>query len=252
MVFILCSCVVADDGDMNALFDYKSNYILQKRYYYLLTIAITPPTILPVARNAFSTDMKKLGRVASIRMGYPFRSRLEHDARGSLAVVQMKDIDDANLLHVEDAVRVNLTGIKEHHLIRLGDLVFRSRGRTNSVALVSADIGPAVLAAPMLLIRPVEVLPAYLLWYINLPAIQAGLAAQAEGTAVRMISKAALEALEIPVPSQRKQRLIVEVSDLATAEQRLLEQIAQQRKRLADGVLVRYAKNIRQSPDQRV
>ena len=98
--------------------------------------------------------MTKLGQVASIRMGYPFRSRLEHDAMGAIAVVQMKDIDDASALHVEDAVRVELADFKEHHLIRPGDLVFRSRGRTNSVALVSADIGPAILAAPMLLIRP--------------------------------------------------------------------------------------------------
>jgi restriction endonuclease S subunit len=113
------------------------------------------------------------------------------------------------------------------------------------VALVSADIGPAVLAAPMLLIRPVDVLPAYLLWYINLPAIQAALAAQAEGTSVRMISKAALDALEMPVPSRRRQQLIVEISELATAEQGLLEQIAQERKRLADGVLMRYARNTR-------
>lgn len=178
-------------------------------------------------------------------MGFPFRSRLEHDAAGAIAVVQMKDIDDANLLHVEDAVRVDLADIKEHHLIREGDLVFRSRGRTNSVSLVSADVGPAVLAAPMLLIRPVDVLPAYVLWYINLPATQATLAAQAEGTSVRMISKAALEALEIPVPSRRKQQLIVETADLATVEQRLLNQIAQERKRLADGVLLRYAKNAR-------
>ena len=126
--------------------------------------------------------MTKLGQVASIRMGYPFRSRLEHDATGAIAVVQMKDIDDASLLHVEDAVRVDLPDFNEHHLIRRGDLVFRSRGRTNSVALVSADVGPAVLAAPMLLIRPIEVLPAYLLWYINLPAVQATLAAQ-EGSA---------------------------------------------------------------------
>jgi len=29
-------------------------------------------------------------------MGYPFRSRLEHDPAGDVAVVQMKDIDDAN------------------------------------------------------------------------------------------------------------------------------------------------------------
>ncbi len=189
--------------------------------------------------------MEKLGQVASIRMGFPFRSRLEHDAAGAIAVVQMKDIDDANLLHVEDAVRVDLADIKEHHLIREGDLVFRSRGRTNSVALVSADVGPAVLAAPMLLIRPVDVLPAYLLWYINLPATQATLAAQAEGTSVRMISKAALEALEMPVPSWRQQQLIVEAANLATTEQRLMDQIAQERKRLADGVLLRYARNTR-------
>ncbi len=185
-------------------------------------------------------------------MGYPFRSRLEHDALGAIAVVQMKDIDDASALHVEDAVRVELVDFKEHHLIRPGDLVFRSRGRTNSVALVSADIGPAVLAAPMLLIRPIDVLPAYLLWYINLPATQATLAAQAEGTSVRMISKAALEALEVPLPSRRKQQLIVEVSALAMAEQGLLEQIAQERKCLADGVLLRYARNVRQAPDQQI
>lgn len=190
--------------------------------------------------------MMRLGQVASIRMGYPFRSRLEHDAAGAIAVVQMKDIDDASLLHVEDAVRVNLPEVKAHHLIQPGDLVFRSRGQTNSVALVSEDIGPAVLAAPMLLIRPIDVLPAYLLWYINLPAIQAVLAAQAEGTSVRMISKAALEVLEMPLPSQRKQQLIVDVSKLAAAEQKLLEQIAQGKKRLADGVLMRYAKNARQ------
>ena len=187
--------------------------------------------------------MTKLGQVASIRMGYPFRSRLEHHATGAIAVVQMKDINDASLLNVEDTVRVDLADVKGHHLIRQGDLVFRSRGRTNSVALVSADVGSAILAAPMLLIRPVEVLSAYLLWYINLPATQATLAAQAEGTSVRMISKAALESLEMPVPSQRKQQLIAEVSDLASAEQGLLEQLAQERKRLADGVLMRYARN---------
>ena len=194
--------------------------------------------------------MTKLGQVANIRMGYPFRSRLEHDAAGAIAVVQMKDIDDASLLHVEDAVRMDMPDFNEHHLIRQGDLVFRSRGRTNSVALVSADVGPSILAAPMLLIRPAKVLPAYLLWYINLPETQAALAAQAEGTSVRMISKAALEALEVPVPSRHKQQLIVEVSELATAEQRLLEQIAREKKRLADGVLLRYARNNNRKPGQ--
>ena len=189
--------------------------------------------------------MAKLGQIASIRMGYPFRSRLVHHAKGSIAVVQMKDIDEANLLHVENAARVELGDVKEHHLLRVGDLVFKSRGSNNKLALVSMDVGPAVLAAPMLLVRPVEVLPAYLLWYINLPATQAALAKQAMGTSVQMISKAVLEDLDVPLPARQKQALIVEAARLADTEQKLMERHTRARKRLADAMLMRYAKDTR-------
>lgn len=193
----------------------------------------------------FLRFMKKLGQIASVRMGYPFRSRLKHEATGSIAVVQMKNIDDANQLHIEDAARVELGDFKEHHLLKVGDLVFKSRGSSNSTAMVSADIGPAVLAAPMLLIRPTKVLPAYLCWYLNQPATQAKLAAQAKGTSVLMISKAALEELDIPTPSRQKQELIAESAQLGATEQRLMEQLARVRKRLVDGILMRYARNSR-------
>lgn len=184
----------------------------------------------------------KLGDIADVRMGYPFRSRLEHDPAGDVAVIQMKDIDDANLLHTEDAIKISLPEGKGHHLIQEGDLVFRSRGRSNSVALVAADIGEAVLAAPMLLIRPRKVLPAYLHWFINLPATQANLAVLAEGTSVRMISKEALLDMDVPVPSMSRQRRIVDVARLAQREQALMAGIAAQRKRLAEGILMRYAR----------
>lgn len=196
-------------------------------------------------RKGISTFMKCLGQVANVRMGYPFRSRLEHDPQGSVVVLQMKDIDESGSLDFAGAVRLNLPDAGPHHQLRSGDLVFRSRGRTNSVALIAAVPGPAVLAAPMLLIRPVDVLPAYLAWYINLPTVQAALAAQAEGTSVRMISKAALEALEIPIPSRRQQELIVEAANLAVSEQDLMQEIARKRKRLADGVLMRCARDTR-------
>ena len=42
-----------------------------------------------------------LGDLAEVQMGYPFRSRLEHDPMGEVAVVQMKDIDVANLVRVD-------------------------------------------------------------------------------------------------------------------------------------------------------
>ncbi len=174
-------------------------------------------------------------------MGYPFRSRLEHDPQGDVAVIQMKDIDDANLLHAEDAIRVALPKGKTHHLLRAGDLLFRSRGRSNGAAQVLDGIGSAVLTAPMLLIRPHGVLPEYLCWYINAPATQAQLAALAEGTSVRMISAEALKALDVPLPSLAAQQRIVQAAALAEQEQSLLARIATLRQRLTTHLLMKIA-----------
>ena len=183
-----------------------------------------------------------LGELAEIQMGYPFRSRLEHDPEGDVAVIQMKDIDDTNLLHVEDAIRVTLPKGKAHHLLRAGDLLFRSRGRSNGAAQVLDGIGAAVLSAPMLLIRPHAVLPAYLSWYINAPAIQAQLAALAEGTSVRMISAEALKALDVPLPSLAAQQGIAQAAALADQEQALLARIATLRQRLTTHLLMNSAR----------
>ena len=182
-----------------------------------------------------------LGELAEVQMGYPFRSRLEHDPQGDVAVIQMKDIDDANLLHAEEAIRVALPKGKTHHLLRAGDLLFRSRGRSNGAALVAEGIDPAVLAAPMLLIRPHKVLPAYLCWYINAPATQTQLAALAEGTSVRMISAEALKSLPIPVPPLDAQRRIAEAAAMAEQEQTLLARIATLRQRLTVHLLMKFA-----------
>ena len=188
-----------------------------------------------------------LGELAEVQMGYPFRSRLEHDPQGDVAVIQMKDIDDTNLLHAEEAIRVVLPKGKTRHLLRAGDLLFRSRGRSNGAALVAKSIGPAVLAAPMLLIRPHRVLPAYLSWYINAQAAQAQLAALAEGTSVRMISAEALKKLLVPLPSLATQQRIAQAAALAEQEQALLVHIATLRQRLTTHMLMKLA---RPSPER--
>ncbi len=190
--------------------------------------------------------MIKLGELAEVRMGYPFRSRLEHDPLGHVTVIQMRDIDDSSVLHLEDAVKVTLPDSKGHHQLQAGDLLFRSRGRSNTVAQVAEDIGEAVLAAPMLMIRPrASVLPAYLHWYINLPQTQIVLGSMASGTAVQMISKDVLMTLELPVPGLAEQQRIVELAALAQREQVLMANIANRRRQLVEGVLTQYAKNSR-------
>ena len=115
----------------------------------------------------------KLEKIAAVQTGYSFRSRLESLASGAVAVIQMKDLTSANHVCCDELVRVDMEMPKEHHLVRPGDLVFRSRGLTSNAALLVDDPGAAVLAAPLLRIRVTSaaVLPEYLNWFISqLPA----------------------------------------------------------------------------------
>ncbi|MCS6915926.1 MAG: restriction endonuclease subunit S [Myxococcota bacterium] len=199
--------------------------------------------MIQTQKSDYSAVNVMLIDIAEVRMGYSFRSRLEADAGGDVAVIQMKDIDDANLLHTESLTRIQMPDLKDRHLVQEGDLLFRSRGVTNSAALVGGDIGRAVLAAPMLLIRPkTEIVePAYLQWFINHPSTQATLAGHAEGTLVKMISKGVLDHLKVVLPPRDKQRRIAEVAQLASREAALLEELRGRRKALLEGILLRSA-----------
>lgn len=188
----------------------------------------------------------RLGDLADVRMGFSFRGRVQHDPAGNVAVIQMKDIDDLNQVQLADAIRVTLPPEKRRHLVHEGDLIFSSRGRiSNPAALVPPGIEPAILAAPMLLIRPYRVLPAYLQWFINSPSTQATLATLAKGTSVRMITTDAISDLEVPVPDLKRQHWFADIALLAQREQVIMTEIAQQRKRLIEGVLMQHTKNSR-------
>lgn len=186
--------------------------------------------------------MPNLGDLADVQMGYPFRGRVEHDPSGDVAVVQMKDLDDTDLLDLHHTIRVVLPIGKTHHLLRPGDLLFRSRGRSNGAVRVMEGIGKAVLAAPMLLIRPHRVLPEYLGWFLNAPATRQQFEAMAEGTTVRMISAEALKALHVPLPSIETQRHIAALTKLAERERTLLDRIASHRHRLIHHLLLQLAR----------
>lgn len=189
--------------------------------------------------------IRALGDIAEVRVGYFFRSRLEHDPKGDVLVVQMKDLDDKSDLQLDGAARVALPTGKSRHLLKEGDLLFRSRGRSTTAALVPSDLGPAVLSAPMLLIRPTRVLPAYLQWFINSGNTQRVLAGMAKGTLVTMIGATELRSLEVPIPPPDQQRKIAEISKLAKTEQRLMADIAERSEKWVEAVLTRRARNTR-------
>lgn len=186
---------------------------------------------------------KKLKYIASIQMGYPFRTGLEWTEGGNFQVIQMKDIDDNSRLDAGDLATVNLADVKDRYRVRQGDVLFRSRGRLNTATLVDINMGDVVAAAPLLVIRADadKVLPEYLVWWVNHPKSQTYLNRQASGTASRMINKKVVAEMMIEVPSLARQERIAAVARLADREQGLLRRLAEKRKLYLDGMLMKMA-----------
>jgi restriction endonuclease S subunit len=186
---------------------------------------------------------KKLRHIASIQMGYPFRTGLEWTECGNFRVIQMKDIDDNSQLDVGDLATVDLANLKDRYRVRLGDVLFRSRGRLNTATLVDINVGDVAAAAPLLVIRADadKVLPEYLAWWINHPKSQTYLNRQASGTASRMINKKAVTEMMIEVPPLARQERIATVARLVDREQVLLRQLAEKRKLYMGGMMMKMA-----------
>jgi hypothetical protein len=183
--------------------------------------------------------------LATVRMGYSFRARLEASSDGVVAVIQMKDLLADHTVACGGLTRVDLNAVKNHHFVRKDDLVFRSRGQITTAAILRDDPGPAVVAAPLLRIRitkPGRILPEYLNWYISQRDAQAYLASRSEGTALKKIGKHELEAMEIALPSLEKQRGIVELATLSSREQAILNSLAEKRNQYLSTVLMQFAK----------
>lgn len=192
--------------------------------------------------------VKTLGAIAEVRTGVSFRSRIAPDPLGDVVVIQMKDLDESNRLHLDAATKIALDKVGTGHLLRAGDLLFRSRGRSNGAARVPEGIPRAIVSAPMLMLRPHGVLPEYLCWFINTPETQAQLASLAEGTSVQMISAEALKKLEVPLPSLSTQAVIAHTAELALREQALMAEIAARRKQLTTHILMRHARETKGEP----
>jgi hypothetical protein len=184
-----------------------------------------------------------LKEITDVQVGYPFRTRLESMGNGSVTVIQMKDLTINNQVCCDELVKVDMEAPKTHHLVRPGDLIFRSRGLTSTSALLVDDPGVAVLAAPLLRIRMTisTILPEYLNWYISQPPAQSYFTSCAEGTSLKMISKQSLENLEVFVPPLAKQRLVVEMASLAAEEQRILKALTEKRNQYISSKLLQLA-----------
>lgn len=183
---------------------------------------------------------EKLGNLAQIRTGYPFRGRIDRVERGNCRLVQMGDVRaDTGVVH-DVQTHLVLPDGPGNHLLHYGDVLFIGRGMRNEAATFAADSGDVIAAPHLFVLRPAGRMasPAYLTWYLNLPETQEKIRALRRGSAVPFVPMSAFAALEVPVPSMNLQNHLAGIEKLKLREQQLLAQIRARRRMLIDGLML--------------
>lgn len=187
----------------------------------------------------------KIKEFATVQMGYSFRSRLEVSENGNISVIQMKDLLDDNTVECKKLTKIDVQKIKIHHLVKNGDLVFRSRGLNTTSAIILENPGKTIVAAPLLRIRITDskiVLPEYLNWFITQREAQSHFTSRAKGSTQKMITKEVIENLEVYLPSLNNQKKIIKLDSLANREISLLQTLAEKKKLYISTKLMQLAK----------
>ena len=180
--------------------------------------------------------MTKLYNIATIQTGVFAKT----SPTPNVLYLQQGDFNSDGVL--SDTLQPTITTDNAKHLLTAGDLLLASKGNNNICVVVPKLEQQSVASPSFLVIRlcnKASVLPEYVAWYINLPATQEALAAQARGTSIMSISKATLGELDIPIPPLEKQQKYIELSKLQKREHQLYAAIAEKRKQILDYKMIK-------------
>ena len=187
----------------------------------------------------------QIREICDIHSGYTARGRLEPIAEGGMPAIQLRDVGSQGGVSGSSLQRYDLADLPDRYLVRGGEVIFRSRGEPNIAAVVGAELSePAAVIVPLIIMRPdqTRVLPEYLAWAINQPDAQRRLGSKAQGTSLRMIPKAVLDRLDIPLPDVETQHHIATMDALARREGNLLRELAGRREQFNSLILSERAR----------
>lgn len=194
---------------------------------------------IPASNNPISKY--SLDSIATIRQGYHFRSKIEHNPDGDISVVQSADITDSNGISPDGFVKVNGDRIKPEYHLQPGSILLKARGTNYTAALFDIEGIKAVAAYHFLVvsIQNHELLPQYLTWFVNRPQSQYFLSQVASGSYIKALSPQALATLEVTIPPIEQQELIVNLDHLVQRESVILDEIKAKRIQLVQEILNR-------------
>lgn len=191
-----------------------------------------------------------LADCAGISAGFPFRGAVDVLPEGDVAVIQMRNVDDALGVDWPALKRVDLPTKRKPDLLAVGDVILTTRGRRN-FALALTDIpGPAVCSPHFFVIRvrqPHVIMPEFLAWQINQKAAQEHIQQSATGSYILNLTRAAVEAVPISIPPMPIQAAAVAMANTAHREVAVLQALIDNQRSLIEVVATKILHSERPS-----
>ena len=192
---------------------------------------------MKISSNILTKEKARLQDVAEVLSGVYLKS----SPSGEIACLQVKDL----LMPSPEttATRIDYVPKLDNYMLKKGDILFAGKGTTYLCIVFDLDL-PAVPSTTLYSIRLHSsiISPDYLCWYLNHPSVVAAIKTAQAGTGTPLIHKPTLENLEIIIPDQNTQRLIVELSTLQKREKEILEAIAEKRMQVTNQILINELK----------
>lgn len=168
----------------------------------------------------------KLSNIATIKTGV-FAKTV---TKGEAVYLKSQHFDEYGQLRRKLHADLYINDVIENHLLKPGDVLFAAKGTKNIAALFEAHNPPAVASTSFFVIRLIkysgnQVMPEYLVWFLNHPTTQKLLKSQAIGSSTASISKAVLDELEIYIPDIQTQTIILKINQLRKSEKKIRQQI---------------------------
>jgi hypothetical protein len=166
--------------------------------------------------------MEQLATVANVLVG----ATTEVDPAGPAVVLRLSDFA-GDQLRPEWGVKAWIRR-GEASQLRPADVVLRARGESYPARVAGAELEGAFANSDFLVVRPASdrLDSHYLAAFLNLPATQGRLGAQLHGSIAPRLTREALAALELPLPSLTEQRGIAGLAQAMEAEQGLLHRLS--------------------------
>jgi hypothetical protein len=178
----------------------------------------------------------KLSEIASIRLGVPFRSRIENEPDGRIVVIQARDLLEDWQVQIATSAKVKVLPGSTEAFLRSGDVLLQPRGTRFSTGVLAPQPIPVVAAAPLLVLRcdPEQIAPEFLALFLQLPGTQAVLRNSAVGTYIPQVPRAAIADLLVDIPDLPSQRKLVEFAQFKRREAELMARLSDKRNRLLE------------------